>query len=430
MITEIGLPFNITFTPVGDDSVTVYGYSPLQSTEPMVASQWNFTDNTLTYSHKESGVRLKLTYNNADSTFKGDMRQGIAKWNVLLRPSKGMFKLNRPQNPVHPLPYREVEISVQRRHAEVTLGGTLALPNGEGPFPAVVLISGSGQQNRDEEIMGHRPFAVLSDHLVRQGIAVLRYDDRGVGSSTGDIASATTLDFADDAEAIFSRLRKDRRIDSRRIGLIGHSEGAAIAAIVASRNSKVKFIVMMAGQGCNGADILLQQNESLLTLKGVDSAALSKRLDFMQQAFDTVKLLAPTAYETALLHIADRVMAGASQQERKDAMLRRGEVTAFANQFQMPWMRTFLTLNTADYLAKIRCPILAMNGSLDMQVLPKNLNDISRATQGKATTVLMPGLNHLFQHCTTGDVSEYMLIEETMAEEAMSKISQWILSLQ
>lgn len=424
MLEEASLPINLTFGTDNDEIKPIL-YSPMQSAEPMPATKWSFDNDTLRINHKPTGVRLVLVWNPADSSFSGTFRQGMLRAQIHFAPADTLFSVVRPQTPQPPFPYAEREVVIERKKTGVTLAGTLTIPEGKGPFPAVVLVSGSGQQNRDEELLGHKPFLVLADYLSRHGIAVLRYDDRGVGGSKGDVAKATTLDFADDAETVFNYLRKQKQIDSKRVGIIGHSEGGMIAPIVASRNSKVAFIVLLAGPGGTGADILLQQNERLYQLQGMPQELIDRRLDFMRSVFalgDTI-----SNYSAAVLKLCEEKTEGLTAEQRRQIGMTKGETMMFVSQMEIPWMKAFVKLNSADYLRRTHCPILAINGDRDCQVLPINLKAIADATKAPVTTLPMPGLNHLMQHCTTGAPSEYMLIEETIAPVVLEAIADWIL---
>ena len=421
MIEEANLPINLTFS----ENAPVL-YSPLQSDKPMKATKWSFEKDTLRINHSATGVRLTLVWNSRTNIFTGVFRQGLLKTQMVLEPTDTMFALVRPQTPQAPFPYSERDVVIERKKAGVTLAGTLTVPEGKGPFPAVVLVSGSGQQNRDEELMGHKPFLVLADFLARRGIAVLRYDDRGVGGSKGAVNDATTLDFADDAEAVFEFLRKQKNIDPKCVGIVGHSEGGLIAPIVASRNKKVAFIVMMAGQGTTGADVLLQQNERLFELNGVPKEFIDVRLDVMNSFFKAIDTVALDDYNKVLNAIADEKSKDMTSEQRKMVFLRKGDLMGLSMQMQMAWMRCFVKLDSRDYLRKVRCPILALGGDRDCQVLPVNLDGIENATGGRARIRLLAGLNHLLQHCETGATSEYMRIEETMAREAMEEVSSFV----
>ena len=428
VLEEASLPINITWDVDNGEFKPVL-YSPMQTPDPIIPTAWSFNNDTLNISHKPTGLRLTLVWNPTDTTFSGTFRQGMLRTQMRFVPADTLFNIVRPQTPKPPFPYSEREVTIQRRKAGVTLTGTLAIPEGRGPFPAVVLVSGSGQQNRDEELLGHKPFFVLSDYLARNGIAVLRYDDRGTGGSKGEVETATTLDFADDAEAVFDFLRRQKGIDSKRVGIIGHSEGGMIAPIVASRNRRVAFIALLAGPGTTGADILLQQNERLFQLDNVPQPLIERRLALLRSLFAAVDTLPIDNYQPFTIALCEKYSEGLTADQRKSIGLRRGDAIGLATQMALPWMRTFVKLDNSTYLKRLRCPILAVNGDRDSQVLPVNLDSIAAATGNRAKSVLLPGLNHLMQHCQTGASSEYMLIDETMAPEVMETVTSFVNSL-
>lgn len=431
MLEEAQLPINLTFerTIDANSDVVPVLYSPLQSSDPIPASKWSFSGDTLRFSNKTLSLKLDLVWNAADSTFSGTFRQGLMRAAMLFSPSAGIYRIHRPQTPQPPFPYSEREVVITRKKADVVLTGTLTLPQGEGPFPAVVLVSGSGQQNRDEELLGHKPFLVIADHLARAGVAVLRYDDRGVGGSKGDVANATSLDFADDAEAVFDFLRKQPYIRRNCVGIVGHSEGALIASIVASHNRKVSFIVLLAGQSCSGAEILLQQNQALYASKGVPQNLIDIRLKCLESMFSIVDTAAPQRVESLCRQTADNLCESLSSSDRKTIDMRRADVIMLSSQLQIPWMKAFLKIDNRDYLPRVKCPVLALCGEKDIQVPPSNLAGIKKMAAGRTETVLLPELNHLMQHCASGSPSEYFLIEETFAPEALSMLSSWILKI-
>jgi hypothetical protein len=281
----------------------------------------------------------------------------------------------------------------------------------------VVLVTGSGPQNRDEELMGHKPFLVLADYLTRRGIAVLRYDDRGVGRSTGRFATATTADFASDAWAAWQTLSARPDINAKRIGLLGHSEGGLIAPMLAAAHPEIAFVVMLAGPGVTGEQIMLKQAEAIGKASGAPEAAVAANTDLQKQVFAILR------EETSMDRIAERI--GAIPTGSKEAS------AALVKQSVSPWMRYFALYDPAPALAKVRCPVLAITGELDLQVLPaQNLPAIRAALkQGGNTdhTVLeLPGLNHLLQPAKTGLPAEYAQIETTMAPAALDMITAWI----
>ncbi len=340
-------------------------------------------------------------------------------------------KLVRPQEPLKPYPYYEEEITFRNERAGIDLAGTLTLPKKDGVYPAVILISGSGPQNRDEELLGHKPFLVLSDYLTRNGIAVLRFDDRGTAASKGDFATATTVDFSTDVQAALDYLLKRKEINHKQIGLIGHSEGGIVAPIVAASSKDVAFIVLMAGTGIPGDQLLLLQQELIGRASGVSEEELEKNKVFNQGAFDMV--IHSTDDEQLKKDLTEYIKQGFAEhpEEIPEGMTSDENAAMHANQLVSPWMQYFIKYNPALILEKVKCPVLAINGEKDLQVPPKeNLGPIAAALKKggnkKVTTKELPGLNHLFQECTTGSPDEYAVIEQTMSPVALSEILKWI----
>jgi len=325
---------------------------------------------------------------------------------------------SRPQTPKAPIPYRAEEVGYLNPASGLKLAGTLTLPPGQGPFPVALLISGSGIQDRDETIAGHKPFLVLADALTRKGVAVLRVDDRGAGGSqTGDLKAATTTDFVSDVQAGVSFLRGRADIDPARIGLIGHSEGGLIAPIVAAKDPKIAFLVLMAGTGVPGGVLLPTQARDVALASGAPAA-------YAQQQAELV---------VALNAIVEAQADPAQARPKLIALLTGAGIPASTAAMQTdmmtsPWYRQFLTLAPATSLAQVRAPVLAVNGAKDTQVSAAvNLPAIKSAlTQSRdVTTVALPGLNHLFQTAQTGAPQEYGQIEETLAPPALDLIVNW-----
>jgi len=356
------------------------------------------------------------------SSIDGTWTQHGGAMPLVLKPVKDQaeLELKRPQNPVKPYPYHDEDVSYENKAQNVTLAATLTIPRGKGPFPGVVLITGSGPQDRDEALLGHQPFLVLSDYLTRHGIAVLRADDRGVGKSTGVFAKGTTADFATDAEAGVAYLKTRPEIDPHKIGLIGHSEGGVIAPMVAARNKDVAFIVMMAGTGVPGDQILPAQGEAIEVANGKSPEEAAKN----------------AANEKEMLTLVETEKDDAAlQKELKEKMageVPEAQIGLQISQITSVWFRYFLTYDPATALRKVTCPVLAINGSLDMQVLPsQNLPAIRKALAESGNPHVevdeLPGLNHLFQTAKTGSPAEYSQIEETMSPVALDKMASWIL---
>jgi hypothetical protein len=347
------------------------------------------------------------------------MTQGVALKLNLKRMSAANVAataIRRPQTPKPPYPYKVEEVSFASKAEGVTMGGTLTFPEGAGPHPAVILISGSGAQDRDETIFSHKPFLVLADHLTRRGIAVLRYDDRGVGKSTGSREEATSVDFSEDAEGGLDFLMKRKEIDAKRIGFIGHSEGGIIAPMIAVRRPETAFIVLMAGTAVDGEQILYEQGQAVLKANGAGAEAIAAQRSIQEKMFAIVR--AERDPEEAAVKLRE-VLGGSPAAEQSIK-----SVTSM-------WFRYFLTYNPQPVLERVKCPVLALNGSLDSQVVAtQNLPAIEAALKKGGNedfeAVLLPGLNHLMQTAKTGGVPEYTQIEETIAPAALDKMATWI----
>lgn len=368
-----------------------------------------------------------------DAELKGEWQQRGLKLPLNLKRTKTATVLKRPQEPKKPFPYKEEEVLVAHAKADVKLAGTLNLPQGDGPFPAVFLITGSGPQNRDEELMGHKPFAVIADYLTRRGIAVLRVDDRGVGKSTGKFAEATSEDFTGDALACVAFLKRLKEINPKQIGLIGHSEGGLIAPMAAVQSDDVAFIVLLAGPGVPGEEILYSQGQAILKAAKVPPELLARQRRVQEAMFAIVKAEKDVAVaEKKLKEFLDKETAALSEEEKKEAAKQKGAAEAQIKQVLAPWFRFFLSYDPRPTLRKVKCPLLAITGELDLQVLPKeNLAEIEKALKEAGnqdfTLKELPKLNHLFQHAETGSPSDYGKIEETFAPQALELIGDWIL---
>jgi hypothetical protein len=332
--------------------------------------------------------------------------------------------IRRPQTPQPPFPYRAEEVSIPNSHAPgVTLAGTLTLPQGRGPFPAAILITGSGAQDRDETLFDHKPFAVLADYLTRHGIAVLRYDDRGIAHSTGRFAGATSADFATDANAAFAFLAMRPDIDRRAIGFIGHSEGGMVGPIAAMDNPAVGYLVLLAGPGVATRDLLEAQRRAIAESQGESPAQIDRTAPLQAEL---VRIAGSDAGDAA----ARAAFAAALTDARlAEAGLPAAARESMATMMLDPWFRWFLRYDPAPALRHFQGPLLALNGSLDRQVLPaQNLDGIRAATAGHrdVTITLLPGLNHLFQTAHNGGVGEYATTEETMAPVVLQTVADWI----
>lgn len=386
-----------------------------------------------TTSVTRTGTSLKIEAKNLNGVFDGKIAADLStidgNWTqhgstmpLVLKRTKdeAILEPKRPQVPTKPYPYREEEVSYDNKVQNVTLAATFTVPQGTGPFPAVLLITGSGPQDRDESLLGHKPFLILSDYLTRHGIAVLRADDRGTAKSTGDFSKATTADFATDVEAGVAYLKTRAEVNPKKIGLIGHSEGGVIAPMVAARNKDVAFIVMMAGTGVPGDQVLVAQGQAIRIANGMRAE------DAAKEATKQKEIL------TLIESEKDEAMLEKELAEKMKGDVPEAQIGMQISQFTSRWFRYFLAYDPATALRKVTCPVLAINGSLDKQVLPgQNLPPIRKALEEAGNQHVeideLPGLNHLFQTAKTGSPTEYAQIEETMSPVALEKISTWIL---
>ena len=414
---KLRLLFHITNSPYG---LVATMDSPDQGARRLVATV-SRTGSSLKLEIKQIAGTFEGTVDEGHTKIDGTWSQGAARLPLVLTPAENALRIEprRPQNPVKPYPYRDEEVAYDNKTANITLAATLTLPPGPGPFPAVLLITGSGPQDRDEAILGHRPFLVLADYLTRRGIAVLRADDRGVGKSGGVFATSTTVDFAADAEAGVAYLRTRPEIDAKKIGLVGHSEGGVIAPLVASRNPAVAFIVMMAGSGVPGDEIIVAQTTLMSQVSGLRADQVEKNSALERQILKIVKEEKDDAALAVRLRDALRGTVRPEDMEQQIKAL------------SAPWYRYFLTYDPVPALKRVTCPVLAINGERDLQVPPKqNLPAIRKALESSGNTrvevVELAGLNHLFQSAKTGLPGEYAQIEETISPVALELIAGWI----
>lgn len=413
------------------DTVTATFDSPDQGARGIPFEKVTFSGDELTIEAPSLMAGYKATMK-ADTLLEGTWTQGGMNLALSLSKAEKPFTLNRPQEPRLPLPYKSEEVQFVSANKEVMLAGTLTLPDGPGPFGAVVLISGSGPQNRDEELLSHKPFLVLSDYLTRQGIAVLRYDDRGVGKSTGNFGTATTLDFADDAQGAFQYLLSRGEIDQKQIGLAGHSEGAMIAPVVASRNPRVAFVVMMAGPGQKSTDLMADQARLVSLAAGEPAASVEESVALNQRLF-TVLLQQPndSVAATEMKTLVKEAVAASKTLTETEKKEQIEQLPVTLRRILNPWFRTFIAWDPSPWLEKVKCPVLAINGTTDLQVpSAKNLPLVEAALRKggnhRVKVVEPEGLNHLFQHSASGNPMEYGTIEETFAPEVLKAIGAWM----
>jgi hypothetical protein len=369
----------------------------------------------------------------SDSSIIGIWTQGGAEFTVDLKRLKAPIVVNRPQEPKPPFPYTSEEVTFTNSKFDIKLAGTLTIPEGPGPFKTVIMISGSGAQNRNEELLGHKPFLIIADYLSRNGIAVLRYDDRGVGASQGIYSEATSADLATDGEAAITYLRNNPKIKKDAIGLMGHSEGGLIAPIIYASDPGVGFIVSLAGPGVTGEKIILRQSADISRASGVDEKTIKESVETNKKLFAILKKEEDnkSAERKILSKYAEILKKKNTPLEDAEKAISNLGLSFGASTYT--WLRYFLVTDPADYWKKVKCPVLALNGEKDLQVASdENLQAIKKALKSSGNevkTVNLAELNHLFQHCKTGLPAEYNSIEETFSPEVLKIIADWILAL-
>ena len=426
---ELRIVFHLQVTKEGKWKATMD--SPDQGASGIVIDSVHFENETVRLAAGVVRGDYEGKLEEGDSVMTGNWRQSGMTFPLNLKKAAEPIVVKRPQEPKPPYAYNEEEVSFPNTEAGITLAGTLTFPKSGGPFPAAVLISGSGQQDRDENILNHKPFKVIADYLSRNGIAVLRYDDRGKGGSTGDFALATSVDFASDTRAAVGYLMSRKEIDRKKIGLIGHSEGGIIAPMVASKSRDIAFIILLAGPSLTGKDIILLQDSLISLANGVSIDKIRKSQELGKKMYSIIE----SEKDTSRLKDKLRKFLRSASAELEDTTATKAQTEAgierTVQQISSPWFRFFLFYDPVPALTRVKCPVLALNGEKDLQVPARvNLEGIKRAVaeggNSQVTSTMLPDLNHLFQHAVTGSPSEYARIEETFAPEALTIIRDWI----
>jgi pimeloyl-ACP methyl ester carboxylesterase len=340
------------------------------------------------------------------------------------RRSDKILELRRPQNPVKPYPYREEEVSFASADGKGTLAATLTIPQGAGPFPAALLVGGSGPNDRDETIAGHKPFLVLADFLTKKGVAVLRYDQRGIAQSTGNYAEATMENFTQDTQAAFAYLKSRKEVDAKRLGIIGHSEGGILGSLVATSSNHVNWMVLLATPATTGEKTLLRQSELVARTGGLAEEQITLSLEFDRKAYAAVR-------EEKDALALERKLRTLVEQSGLGAAMPPAALEAQIRLMSSPWFREFLDYDPAPALGQLKCPVLAMSGDRDLQVdSTENVPLLRRAYESsgnKDFTVLeIEGVNHLFQKAQSGSPALYGAIEETIAPEVLAALGNWV----
>ena len=410
-------------------------FTDRDSIKPLKTDNVILSDSSLAFTWKAGALTYRGSYFPAGDTLSGKMSQSGIEWNVTFhRKLQEKIIVHRPQEPKPPFTYKTKDVLIQ--NGDVLLGATITYPDLQDTavFPIVILASGSGAQDRNCELMSHKPFWVIADHLANNGIATLRFDDRGVGKSTGSFQQATLEDFASDVLACVDFLTKDPYFKKRAIiGVAGHSEGGMHVLMAAKKSKKIKFVIQLASVGTSGREVLIEQ-QYLIPLKSgksndyaswnrdvfkgmcdiVSANPESKTADILGVFLDSMYTIAPTEYK-----------------EQTNIFNFKIGMTMFMNN---EWMRQFIAFEAADYLKKINVPILAINGGEDIQVPAESAQEVfdynlSKKSRGKSKLIWKEGLNHLFQKCSTCTIAEYGELEETISLTVLNGMTEWIKSL-
>lgn len=404
--------------------------SPDQGAEGIPVNDVKITGDSVRISVNTIGGLYLAEYRKSGDFMDGRWEQGGHSFDLDLKRVKDIGSRKRPQEPKPPFPYEAREVSFVNDVDHDTLAGTLTLPKGRGPWPAIILISGSGPQDRNEELMSHKPFLVLADYFTRNGHAVLRYDDRGFGESTGNFETADSRDFARDVLAALKFLRAQPEITPKRVGLIGHSEGGIIAPMVAQADKGLAFIILLAGPAMRGEDILYQQNEAIYRQIGVSDSAMAFNYG-VQQRFFSIVLDKDTAGATErLMEAAYDVLDTAPKNYLTELGYSEEVFEVQLPRLNSPWFRYFLSHDPGPVLRFVDCPILALYGGKDLQVLAEpnafHMQLVIARDSSINEVKVFPEMNHLFQKAKTGSMEEYGRTEETISEEVMEYMLRWM----
>ncbi len=442
---QAGTPLRIVFIfAEKDGKISATFQSPDQTKAILPTDTCYSLGDSIYLIAKRFGISFRGQLTN-DSSINGIFTQG-SDLPLPLKKVAAVSTLKRPQAPKPPFPYQEEEVAFENKSAGIKLAGTLTYPKPlpgvdyvKAPtYPAVILITGSGPQDRDETVFGHKPFAVIADDLTKKGFAVLRYDERGVGKSTGKFQESTTADFANDTEAAIDFLKSQPQIDTAHIGLIGHSEGGMIAPMLAAQRKDIAFIVMLAGPSTPAPELMREQVEAVMLSQGEDSSSAAIGGSFFKEMAKAIN----SSKDTGTIFSNALAIANEWAKQQPDSILtmmnmenvveRAVAVREQLKPMMTTWFRYFLSIDPAVYLSKLSCKVLALNGDKDIQVLaPSNLKGIKTALQKSKSTqydiISLPGLNHLFQSCKTCTAAEYGELEETISPVVLQKMGDWLL---
>lgn len=377
---------------------------------------------------------------NGDTVMTGKFTQNGMSFPLDFKKVLKVTARKRPQTPEAPFPYKTEDLIYKNKSGSQTFGATITIPEGKGPFPAILLLTGSGQQNRDEEIMEHKPFAVIADHLTRNGFIVLRVDDRGRGKTTGDVISPTTRDFADDAIVSLNFLLNRKEVNKRKVGLIGHSEGGMIAQIIAAERNDINFVIMLAAPGEKVTKLMNDQNEAVLTKMGLQKDFTTAYLELYNAIVSAVLVSNKDSLNDKVKTVTDAWIAKtpgnivAVTTGIRDEKTKNNFINQFIGQLNTPWFKYFLNYDPGPVIKKMSASVLALNGNKDIQVISKtNLPAIESALKESRSKKFevkeLEGLNHLFQECKQCTLAEYSQIEQTISPVVLEMITKWLKDL-
>lgn len=417
---ELPLIFHVS---QNDDGYISTMDSPKQGVTGVPTTSTTFVNNEVRFEIKNAGILYQ-------GKLEGDLIQGTFNQSGqvfpmnLSRTEKETSLVRRPQEPLPPFMYITENVNFENKSAGITLSGTLSLPKAEGPFPTVILISGSGPQDRDSNILGHKPFLVIADYLTKNGFAVLRYDDRGFGESSGNYATASIEDFASDTQSALEYLQSRPEVNTDQIGLIGHSEGGLIAPMVGAKNKSVDFMILLAGPGLDGDALMLSQKAQIEKLMGFNDEAITQSQKPLKEAYEII-----TQTDLNPLQLRDSI--NSFYKNQYGVLIPENQRKAIVNQITSAEVASLIRSKPSVYLSQLSCPVLALNGEKDAQVLAQmNIEAIENALEkggnSAVQTQIFPNLNHLFQECQTGLPNEYGEIEQTFSTEVLETIILWL----
>ncbi len=429
---EMRIVFNLE---IKDDKLTGTLDSPDQGAKGIPLGDITFLNDSITIQVPSVAGFYKGAADFEKNKITGVWSQSGMSLPLDLEKTDKVEEVKRPQTPVGPFPYKIEEVVFRNEKDNINLAGTLTIPDKPGNYPVVIMVTGSGPQDRDESLLNHKPFWVIADDLSRNGIAVLRYDDRGAGKSEGEFSKSTTNDFVADANSAVEFIKTREEFKNSKIGIIGHSEGGLIAPLASVENKDIDFIVLIAGPALPGDEILRLQSRLIAKAEGADDATIERDVAFSSSIYEVLKSETDTSVISAeITRLFKNYYDSLSDEEKQKSGSYDILLAANLQMVNSPWFRNFVTYDPRPTLEKVTIPTLAIYGEKDLQVPAKeNKSEMEKALKNngnKETKVMeLPGMNHLFQHAVTGSPTEYAKIEETFSPETIKIIREWIHSI-